>query len=320
MQQPIAALWREVPSGAQILRLYGDTPCPAVPAEIEGRPVTEIGPYCFSDRREPEGGRWYAPDGMTRENAHPICGNFVEEVHLPNTVHALHNGAFYNCRALRRVWCGATLEELGSDMFTNCRALDAFVLRCGPDAATGLKKLLAAVAAGVGAEFQDGESCAARLYFPEYLEYLHENTPAHLFNHSIEGVGYRYRQCFADGAVQYGEYDAAFALADADEAPEGLCRVAMARLLTPHALDEDAKARYAAYLTDHPGAAVRLAVESRDAPALAKLGDVLPAGARRDAALACARTGWSEGAALLLAGTAETRRRPAKKTYDFDDL
>lgn len=320
MQQTIAALWREVPNGAQILRLFGDTPCPTVPDRIAGRPVTEIGPYCFSDRRDPEGGHWYAPGDTAPDDPHPICGGFVQEVHLPDTVRAVHNGAFYNCRALRRVWCGPALDDLGSDLFTNCRALDAFALRARPDAATGLKKLLAAVTAGVGAEFWDGDHCDARLYFPEYLEYLHENTPAHLFNHSIEGVGYRYRQCFAQGILQYSEYDAAFTLADADESPEGLCRVALARLLAPHALEEEARQRYGAYLTANANTATGSAIKARDARAVALLGDVFGPDARRAAALSYARAGWSEGAALLLAGSPDAKRRPAKKTYDFDDL
>src|SRR5699024_11705606 len=68
--------------------------------------------------------------------------------------------------------------------------------------------------------------CSSDLMFcPEYQETLHENTPAHIFNHSIEGVGYRYRQCFAGGAVDWAEYDAAFLRADATEPPAALCRV-----------------------------------------------------------------------------------------------
>ena len=56
------------------------------------------------------------------------------------------------------------------------------------------------------------------------------------------------------------------------------------------------------------------------ARAVALLGDVFGPDARRAAALSYARAGWSEGAALLLAGSPDAKRRPAKKTYDFDDL
>ena len=47
------------------------------------------------------------------------------------------------------------------------------------------------------------------------------------------------------------------------------------------------------------------------------LAPLAPDGCRQAAALQCGRTGWSEGAALLLAGRAPTPRR---KTFDFDDL
>ena len=317
MQHSVGILWQPCADGARVLRLFGDTPCPAVPATVNGLPVTEIGPYCFSARREPEGGQLEVPAGAAASD-HPICGEFVQEVTLPDSVRALHNGAFYNCRALRRVITGPGLDSLGSDLFTNCRALRTFALRAAPRQPTGLKKMLAAVAAGIEVEFLLGEA-PARLYYPEFLEYLHENTPAHIFNHSIEGVGYRYRQCFADGVLQFDEYDAAFAHADAEESPEGLCRVALDRLCTSVQLSEDARQRYAAYLREHPGDGTAIVLADRNAAALRVLANLWDESARRDAALSCGRAGWSEGAALLLASTPGTSRKP-KKTYDFDDL
>ena len=49
-------------------------------------------------------------------------------------------------------------------------------------------------------------------------------------------MGYRYRQCFAGGVVDWAEYDAAFLRADATEPPAALCRVALGRLLFPFVL------------------------------------------------------------------------------------
>ena len=317
MQHSVSVLWQPCADGARVLRLFGDTPCPAVPALVGGLPVTEIGPYCFSARREPEGGQLKVPAGAAASD-HALCGEFVQEVTLPDSVRAIHNGAFYNCRSLRRLTAGPGLESLGSDLFTNCRSLRTFALRAAPAQPTGLKKMLAAVATGIEAEFLLGDA-PARLYYPEFLEYLHENTPAHIFNHSIEGVGYRYRQCFADGVLQFDEYDAAFAHADAEESPEGLCRVALDRLCRPVLLGEDARQRYAAYLRQHPGEGGTIVLADRDAAALKVLAGVLEEDARRDIALACGRAGWSEGAALLLASAPGAGRKP-KKTYDFDDL
>lgn len=317
MQRSISILWQPCTGGARVLRLFGESPCAVVPDTVGGLPVTEIGPYCFSARRDPEGGQMETPEGALPSD-HPVCGEFVQEVVLPDSVQAIHNGAFYNCRSLRRLTAGPGIESLGSDLFTNCRSLRTFALRAAPDQATGLKKMLAAVAAGIGVEFLGGET-SVRLYYPEFSEYLHENTPAHIFNHSIEGVGYRYRQCFDQGVLAFKEYDAAFAMADADESPEGLCRVSLDRLCCPVELSDEARAQYGAYLRGHAADAVAVVLADRDAAALQALAAVLDADARREAALACGQAQWSEGAALLLAGTARVEHK-RKKTYDFDDL
>uniref|UniRef100_UPI003FED8656 leucine-rich repeat protein n=2 Tax=Eubacteriales incertae sedis TaxID=538999 RepID=UPI003FED8656 len=148
--------WEPCPGGARLLRLLGDTPCPAVPGTIEGLPVAELGPYCFADRPVRPGAR------RTGDDAHEITGNFVEEVTLPDTVRVLDSAAFYNCRRLRRVTLGPGVEGFGSDLFTNCRQLQTFRLRAAADAPTGLKKLLGAVSADITVEL-DG----AQLFYPE---------------------------------------------------------------------------------------------------------------------------------------------------------
>ena len=213
--------WEPCPGGARLLRLLGDTPCPAVPGTIEGLPVAELGPYCFADRPVRPGAR------RTGDDTHEITGNFVEEVTLPDTVRVLDSAAFYNCRRLRRVTLGPGVEGFGSDLFTNCRQLQTFRLRAAADAPTSLKKLLGAVSADITVEL-DG----AQLFYPEYSEFLDENTPAHIFNHSIEGEGYRMRQCFTPGgAVDYAAFDASFAQACVGESADTLCRLALGRLV-----------------------------------------------------------------------------------------
>lgn len=303
----MAVLWEPCPGGARVLRVLGDSPCPAVPALAGGLPVVEIGPYCFADRPVEGGALWPEDSAET----HPVTGNFVEEAALPDSVRVLHSAAFYNCRRLRRVELGPGLESLGSDLFTNCRALREFALRAAPDAATGLKKLLGAVSADVSAVFLGAPG--ARLFYPEYMELLDENTPAHIFNHSIEGEGYRMRQCFAGGGVDYAAYDATFAQACVGEPESKMVRMALGRLLYPFALRDGARTDYEFYLAAHPEAAFGLAIQDRQEDALRLLAGLgLPV---RDAAARCARAGWSAGSAILLA-----RPKRAAKRYDFDDL
>ena len=174
-----------------------------------------------------------------------------------------------------------------------------------------MRRLLVAISADVTVDFTGG----ARLFYPEYFELLDENTPAHIFNHSIEGEGYRMRQCFAaDNSLDFAAYDASFAQACVGESEEKLCRLALGRLCLPYGLGDDARADYEFYLTAHPDAAFTLAITARDEAAVKLLvGLGLPTA---NAAAFCARQGWSAGAALLLGRP----KRTAKKTYDFDDL
>lgn len=317
LNSSLGILWQACPGGARILRVFGDSPCPALPVQIEGFPVVEIGPYCFAQnqRSQPADARFWSVDGRgPAAYPHPIAGDFVQGVTLPAGVRALHNAAFYNCRKLEWLCAGSALESVGSDLFTNCRALDRFILDAAPDAPTGLKKLVAAVSADIGAVFAPGGAVQAKVFYPEYFEFLDENTPAHIFNHSIEGEGYRMRQCFTPGgAVDYAAFDASFAQACVGESEDKLCRLALGRLVQPFGLGDDARADYELYLTAHPEAAFRRAIDDRDEAALRLLVGLSLTTA--DAAVYCARVGWSAGAAVLLG-----RAKRAKKTYDFDDL
>lgn len=321
MERQIALLWQPCQTGARILRVFGDTPCPVLPGTVDGLPVTEIGPYCFSARDINVGGQFWSSDGQPATAwPHAICGNFLEAVTLPDSLRSMHNAAFYNCRSLRLVSVGAGPLDLGSDLFTNCRSLQLFLVRAQPLAMTGLRRLLAAVPADIAVEFIPDSQTAARLFFPEYSEYLDENTPAHIFNHSIEGIGYRYRQCFVQDVLQFAEYDDAFAQADAEESSIGLCRIALDRLLFPYALAPESRTRYEGYLRAHPADACATPIAAREADALQILAHLLPEADRRAAALACGRAGWGAGAALLLAGTGTSACRRAPKRYSFDDL
>ena len=181
MNSSLGILWQACPGGARILRVFGDSPCPALPVQIEGFPVVEIGPYCFAQnqRSQPADARFWSVDGRgPAAYPHPIAGDFVQGVTLPAGVRALHNAAFYNCRKLEWLCAGSALESVGSDLFTSCRALDRFILDAAPDAPTGLKKLLAAVSADIGAVFAPGGAVAlsARVALGCRIIQLHYNV------------------------------------------------------------------------------------------------------------------------------------------------
>ncbi len=166
----------------------------------------------------------------------------MEEVTLPDTVRVLDSAAFYNCRRLRRVTLGPGVEGFGSDLFTNCRQLQTFRLRAAADAPTGLKSCWEPSARTLRWNW------TVRSCFTPSIRSFWTNTPAHIFNHSIEGEGYRMRQCFTPGgAVDYAAFDASFAQACVGES-EQLCRLALGRLVQPFGLGDDARADYELYL------------------------------------------------------------------------
>lgn len=319
MLDSLSFLWQKCDGGVRLLKVYGDTPCPVLPEDIDGEPLTEIGAYCFADKPPVAGGTMTPCACTDASRLHPICGNFVESVRLPDTVHLLDSAAFYNCRQLQRVEIGPGIDALGSDLFTNCRSLACISVRCAPDAPTGLRKLLGSISADVEVEFLDAQgTVTAKLFYPEYFEYLDENTPAHIFNHSIEGEGYRYRQCFRDGIVQFTEYDADFPQACIGESAENLCHIALGRLRWPFALSAEARARYSGFLTGHLLDACRPLIAARDLEGLRflrGLDGLLPEDMTK-VAEACGAAGFGPGAALFVAGRHTSRR----KTYSFDDL
>ena len=175
---------------------------------------------------------------------------------------------------------------------------------------------MAAVSADIGAVFAPGGAVQAKVFYPEYFEFLDENTPAHIFNHSIEGEGYRYRQCFDGSVLRFAEYDAAFPQACVGESEKTLCRIALDRLCIPYALLPEAQGIYSAYLAAHAASAAAPLIARRDTESLQLVLKLADEENRRQIALACSQSGWSEGAALTLGG----QRPRRQKTYDFDDL
>ncbi len=64
------------------------------------------------------------PDGMTSIPANTFAGaKNLRKVELPATVTAIKDRAFQNCEALKELWLGPEVEEIGNDTFKNCTQL-----------------------------------------------------------------------------------------------------------------------------------------------------------------------------------------------------
>ncbi len=306
--------WQPLEQGARLVRVESDSSVLRLPAQVEGRPILEIGPYCFSSTPPSPRG----PVHTTRIGEDiplvPLAGNQVRGLELPAQAVLLDNAAFYNCRKLEWLRVGPALVQTGSDLFSNCFTLSHLELDAGAGESTGLRKLLAALPGDLEVVFRD-----ARLFYPEYDEEIDETAPAHIFSRTISGEGYRYRQCFSGGQVSFGEYDAIFQREKAQENPVSLCRLALGRLEYPYALSPAARQDYLDYLSGQDSTALTYLVKQEDIEGInffLGLGITSPAALAAAQDLAVERE-LGEISALLLDW--QHRLFPVKKkTYDFD--
>ena len=346
---------------ARLVRVYGTAPCVALPGTLpapEGGSfaLTELGDYCFSEkpRSLPAADVLcrYAvgADGTVRltrafgqtvgqkparrydfdldapaadeEELHPVCGSFLEEATLPDSVQVIGSCAFYNCRSLRLLTVGSGGLTVGSDVFLNCFALEMLRVQAAPEQPTGLFALVNNITEAVQAQFWPADAPAplAALWYPAYWEDI-EETPAHILLHTFSGQGYHYRQCFLDNKFLPAEYDAIFPQGhDADDAAI-MAMLCFARLRYPWQLTEAAAGHYRAFLaanTDRVFARLLKAQDTDSIRALLAL-DVLDKAAFVSAAALTAKA-ENAAAAALLADAEHKKYAPQskKQRYDFD--
>ena len=346
---------------ARLVRVYGTAPCVALPGTLpapEGGSfaLTELGDYCFSEkpRSLPAADALcrYAvsADGTVRltrafgqavgqkparrydfdldapaadeMELHPVCGSFLEEATLPDSVQVIGSCAFYNCRSLRLLTVGSGGLTVGSDVFLNCFALETLRVQAAPEQPTGLFALVNNITEAVQAQFWPADAPAplAALWYPAYWEDI-EETPAHILLHTFSGQGYHYRQCFLDGKILCAEYDAIFPDGHASEDKDIMAMLCFDRLRWPWGLTEQAKAPYTAFLKANTGRVVARLLKAQDLDSLKALLalDVLDAAGFAEAA-ALAVQAEQAAAAALLADAAHSRQaaKPNRKRYDFD--
>ena len=346
---------------ARLVRVYGGEPCAVLPGAVPGPeggewPITELGGYCFSEKPRglpgPEKTCRYeqAEDGTLRltrafgrevggrarysfdfdapaasaqdDDLHPVCGNFLEEVSLPDSLRVVGSCAFYNCRKLRRLSAGAGELTMGSDVFLNCFALEDLIVRAAPEQPTGLFALVGSITEAVRALFWPVEEASPRagLWYPAYWEDI-EETPAHILLHTFSGQGYHYRQCFLENRLLPAEYDAIFPQGhDADDAAV-MAMLCFDRLRWPWQLSAAAQEAYRDFLKANTERVLNRLLKAQDMEGIKALLalDVMDADAFAEGAALAAKAD-NAGAAALLADAEHKKRAaaPQKKRYDFD--
>lgn len=245
---------------ATLLRMFDCYTEVTVPTQTKEFRIVEIGPYCFA-RTVNLPQEWEAEEGIATleelerftatNHLHEIGGDYAEKITLPETVEQIGNCAFYNCRELKQICLGAKVRETGSDVFMNCRKLKKLVFHCTPESSTGLKEILGRIAADIVVQFQREEQVLAKILYPEYFETYDEIAPAHIFGRNIVGEGFRARQCFRNGCIDFTSYDGIFSQICVDETAGTASTMAFYRLQYPIGLSREAKDRYGKYLKNH---------------------------------------------------------------------
>lgn len=291
-----------------LIRCYGDSPCVTLPSHINGVPLTEICQYCFSEKAPSRLGkveilRW------GQDFSHAICGNFVEKVEFSGGLKKMGSLAFYNCRNLEALSLPSSLEVVEGDAFMNCHALEKIDFDCPHTAISPLRQVGSLIQHNFVAKFADGMS----FLFPEYYEELEENTPAHIFNRQVVGVGYRYRRCFQGEVLDVEEYDRSLELASREEAISPLCRLALFRLMAP--CPSKNPEPYKNYLAQNLQTALEECVKRQEYEGLEFLvKEFCPSSEILFAVRTLAQKKGDAKASTLLTSTAFS---PIKKDYDF---
>ncbi len=322
-----------------IVRAYGEMPIVLLPEKIAGKPVTEIGAYCFAQtKRLPQAKLFISrfTDGVENpmreapsdfnvedEYLHELSGKYIEQVVLPDGVRHIGNCAFYNCGKLKELSLSGQVDQIDSDVFMNCIHLQNILLRTGVQEKSGLKQILAQISWNLEVCFleKDGQITAV-LFYPEYYEEYDEIGPAHIFKFNLTGEGFRARQCFADGRVLLKQYDEIFPQACVSEPVASLCQMAFDRLYYPVELSEDSKKLYEDYIKRESSVLIqKLLLERKldQAHFLIKNGYVANH-VLEDAIITTTEMEWAEGTASLIRWKAEHVKEEGTDRYSFDDL
>ncbi len=314
-KEQLGLLWQPAGDGARLLKVYGNTGTICLPDMVETRRITEIGVYCFAEREPEFHGCAYLRELPDPDSA--IRGNYVEEIRLPYYVEVIENAAFYNCRKLKYLHCGPHIRSIGGNVFTNDR-IDTIFMHAEKESRCGLGLLMARITEDITVRFWNSEEeVTCSLFFPEYYELLDEIAPAHIFGRFVEGEGYRMRNCFRDGILDFEEYDRCYPYVMREESAENLMRIALNRLQWPVRLTNEHRVMYEKAVKDHLETALQYGEKKRDISLLHFLcqqfapGDILLAQAL-DRVLA---QDWGEGAAFYIE---ERQKQKKPKSYDFD--
>lgn len=242
-------LYEETLDGISVRRCYGLDGIVQIPDRIDGKPVTGLDRYLFSETVR---GREVPP--YEYEGEPELCGSQVKELVLPRYAKRIGAYAFYNCSGLRKLSCQSTVNDWGAGVFTGCTGIASLDICVREEGKSCFREILSELRQTLDVDYrrEDG-TLLAKLVFPEYFEESVENTPARIIMREMHGCGHMYRYCFDGTRFDVGEYDRLFPHVTVQEKPELVTRLALYRLYWPWGLKEEAAKAYQDYIAAHAG-------------------------------------------------------------------
>ena len=239
-------LYEETLDGISVRRCYGLDGIVQIPDRIDGKPVTGLEGYLFSETVR---GRGVPPHEY--EGEPELCGSQVKELVLPRYAKRIGAYAFYNCSGLRKLSCQSTVDDWGAGVFTGCTGIASLDICVREEGKSCFREILSELRQTLDVDYrrEDG-TLLAKLVFPEYFEESVENTPARIIMREMHGCGHMYRYCFDGTRFDVGEL---FPHVTVQEKPELVTRLALYRLYWPWGLKEEAAKAYQDYIAAHAG-------------------------------------------------------------------
>lgn len=277
-------LYEETKNGIRLNRVWGYDDIVELPDMLNGKEITELGAYVFSDhmdKRELEQmikrGNLWTEEGNRKSDVEKLpeaAGPALRELILPKGMKKVGRYAFYNCRNLKKLDFGGKLKDLGAGALTGCHKVQELRVRLEEDGESCLREILTELPETLCVTIEKNKE-KGHFWFPEFFEEGVENTPARILENHVHGSGIRYRNCFQNRKLNTAEYDALFPYAIAWEDEETVLKLALGRILTPFELAKKSEERYLTYLREHMDRAAEILGEQKEYRLLGILLDIL---------------------------------------------
>lgn len=322
---------------AVIRRCFSHDTTAEIPDEVDGYPVTEIGPYAFSrhlDEQELEKEidsrqvKLYIPEAFAGsvQLSSPLCGDDLEEIRLPKGIRRVGRYCFYNCNRLHRIQFYGQLSDWGSGVFTGCHHMENMCVYTDPNGKSYLKDVLDELPESLRVQYfqqKDPEGGKeqfeeAHLVFPEFYEEGVENTPARILETHVHGSGISYRNSFQSRKFDFYQYDLLFPYAEALESPKLVADLVLGRLRWPLGLTQKAKEQYETYMEKHTEEIAGLLIDGRDMDGIRWLVEFLKGSSQFEKSMAmmadhASRASYPEAVSLIMSSGPREKKGKKKR-------